>query len=185
MAVVLDPWATYPRQTETINRSIDIQTMLEIMGGGFRYLKGDVTVTAPVSPATYATATLGDHAVQRLALGYAQTMVSLPPNIPEGRIGDLVVFVENNYAPEVEGTPTPAEASVIFDAGRGTTYEIATVDGDKIDDVLTFDASAKGVLYLTLSPLTVVDSTVEPAVTKPVWVVTRHDVSIAEVSNEE
>ena len=181
MAVVLDPWATYPRQTEALNRQIDIQTMIEIMAGGFRYLKGVVTVTPPVAPATYATAALTDHAVQLLTLGHAQTMISLPTEIPEGRVGDLLVYVDNAY----EDNDEPAEALVTFDANRGTSYEVATVGGDDIDDVLTFEAGAKGVLLLTMSPLEVEDASGETPVVKPVWVVSRQDVEIAEAENSQ
>ena len=202
MAVTLDPWATYGRQT-------DIKTLLEIMAGGFRYLR-----------TLDGTPTLADHDVQHLSLTAADTVLTLPsitwpafdstaeyalgdvcsyngkvykcttaiasggetwtaahwtevsagPYIPEGRIGDLVVGVSNNYAPEVEGTPTPTAAEISFDSGWDSTYKIGVIGDTSLSDIMSFEAGAKAILYFTLSPFT--DNNL------PVWIVTRHDLTI-------
>lgn len=166
MAVVLDPWATLPRQ-------IDIQTMLEIMAGGFRYLKSEVTVTPPAAAGEDATATLGDHAVQALELGYARTSLTLP-TVPSGRIGDIVVFVGNNYE---EGNEA-AEAAITFD-GWGEDFELATFDGASISDILTFEGGARGVISLTMTPLSVEADSGGNTVYRPIWVIARHDIAVA------
>lgn len=153
---------------QELSNNINVQTLLvEILAGGFRYLlnrDGD--------------GNMDDHTVQRLSITAAQTTLTLPlTEIPEGKIGDFAVYVENNY----ESDSTPAAAELVLD-GWGTDFGVAVFDGDSVADYLTLAAGEKCVISFTLTPLTqefeveVDGATVTKTV--PVWFVLKRAITI-------